>query len=283
MSQSKEKSKLRNVGKYYQSNDWSDYWRTSISYVGPHKVLIRGYPIEEICEQLTFAEMCWLTIRGELPNKAEARVLDALLCCMPDHQFVAAHTPAARFTASAFPESPMPGIASAILTMGSNTVSPQESAKIILAAVDLMNDENLSKEEAAKKIVQQYLDAGKRIPGLGHPTHKNEDMRSTALRNVTQENGLWGEKCEVSAAIHKAFIEITGKNLPINIDGMMAAVMTELDFDPLEMAGIGALSVLPGVIAHVVEEIREGVPLRVIPDELGSKYTGEAERHIPKK
>ncbi len=280
MSQKNHRAKLRNVGKYYETGEWGDYWRTRISYVAPHKVLIRGYPIEEICEQLTYAEMCWLTIRGELPTKAEARVMDALLCCMPDHQFVASHTPAARFTASAFPESPIPGIASAVLTMGSNTVSPQESAKIILATCELMETAGLSKEEAARRMVRQYLDAGRRVPGLGHPTHKNEDMRATALRRVTQAQGLWGDKCQVHEAIHAAFVEITGKHLPINIDGMMAAVMTQLGFDPLEMAGIGALSVLPGVIAHVVEEIREGVPLRVIPDALGSCYVGEPERHL---
>lgn len=282
MSQN-NRSKPRNVGNYYKSGDWSDYWRTKVSFVEPHKCLIRGYPIEEICERLTYAEMCFLTIRGELPTKAEARVMDALLCCMPDHQFVAAHTPAARFTASAFPESPIPGIASAVLTMGSNTVSPQESAKIILAACDLMEREGLSREAAAQKVVRQYLDAGRRVPGLGHPTHKNEDMRAMALRRVAESVGLWGDKCQVYEAVHDAFVEITGKNLPINIDGMMAAVMTQLNFDPLEMAGIGALSVLPGVIAHVVEEIREGVPLRVIPDELGSKYIGEPERHIEKE
>jgi citrate synthase len=273
--------KLRNVGRYYQSGDWSDYWRTKVSSVEPHKVLIRGYPIEEICEHLTYAEMCLLTMRGELPNKAQARVMDALLCCMPDHQFVASHTPAARFTASAFPESPIPGIASAVLTMGSNTVSPQESAAIILATCELMASEGLSKMEAAHRKVKELLDQGERIPGLGHPTHKKDDMRATALRRVTETQGLWGEKCQVYETIHQVFVDITGKELPINIDGMMAAVMCELDFDPLEMAGIGALAVLPGVIAHVVEEIREGVPLRVIPQALGSKYIGPSERHLP--
>jgi citrate synthase len=282
VSGNNHRSNLRNVGKYYQSGDWSDYWSTRVSFVAPHKVLIRGYPIEEVCERLNYAEMCWLTIRGELPTKPQARVMDALLCCMPDHQFVASHTPAARFTASAFPESPIPGIASAVLTMGSNTVSPQESAKIILAACELRESEALSNEEAAQRIVHQYLDAGRRIPGLGHPTHKNEDMRASALRRVTEEQGLWGDKCQVYECIHQAFVDITRKSLPINIDGMMAAVMTELGFDPLEMAGIGALAVLPGVIAHVVEEIKDGVPLRVIPDELGSKYIGVPERHIPK-
>ena len=37
------------------------------------------------------------------------------------------------------------------------------------------------------------------------------------------------------------------------------------------------------IVAHVVEEIREGVPLRIIPDALGSKYIGPPERHIPDK
>ena len=280
LTMSKENQR-RHVGQYYRRGDWSDYWRTKISFVAPHKVLIRGYPIEEICEHLTYAEMCWLTIRGELPTKEQARVMDALLCCMPDHQFVASHTPAARFTASAFPESPIPGMASALLTMGSNTVSPQESGKLIHAVCDRMEKEGLSREEAARRVVGQYLSAGRRVPGLGHPTHKNWDMRAEALRRVTEANGLWGEKCQVYEAVRRAFHELTGKKLPINIDGMMGAVMTQFGFDPLEMAGIGALAVLPGVIAHVVEEIREGVPLRVIPDALGSKYIGVPERLLP--
>jgi len=165
--------------------------------------------------------------------------------------------------------------------MGSNTVSPQESAAVIIAVAELMESENLSREDAADRVVTSMLENGKRVPGLGHPTHKNDDMRASALRRVTESQGLWGEKCQIYESVHQAFMKITGKNLPINIDGMMAAVMSELDFDPLEMAGIGALAVLPGVIAHVVEEIREGVPLRVIPRELGSQYIGPTERHLP--
>ena len=33
---------------------------------------------------------------------------------------------------------------------------------------------------------------------------------------------------------------------------------------------------LPGIVAHVVEEIREGVPLRIVPE---SYYVGVPERH----
>ena len=49
--------------------------QSSITYLdGDNGILrYRGYPIEEICEHLTYAEMCWLTIRSELPTKEEAR------------------------------------------------------------------------------------------------------------------------------------------------------------------------------------------------------------------
>jgi citrate synthase len=33
---------------------------------------------------------------------------------------------------------------------------------------------------------------------------------------------------------------------------------------------------LPGIVAHVVEEIEEGVPLRIVPE---SYYVGEPDRH----
>jgi hypothetical protein len=36
------------------------------------------------------------------------------------------------------------------------------------------------------------------------------------------------------------------------------------------------------LLAHITEEIREGVPLRIIPDELGAHYAGPDERHLDK-
>jgi citrate synthase len=269
----------RRLGDYYRSGDWSDYWRTAVSYVGPHKLLIRGYPIEEIVEQLTFAETLYLTVRGELPTKPQARVLDAALTSIPAHQWVAAHLLAAAVTASASPESPIPGIASGILTMGSVPVSPQETATLLDRARALMSD-GRGAEEAAAAAVTEYREQGRLIPGLGHPNHKEHDPRATALASVAKEQGVWGESCELYALVHAAFVEQTGKHLPINIDGMLACVLADLGFTHLEMAGIAATAAMPGIVAHVIEEITSGVPLRIVPDELGSTYIGEPERHI---
>jgi citrate synthase len=268
------------LGHYYRSGDWSRYWETAVSYVGPHRLLIRGYPIEEVIERLTYPEVLYLTVRGELPTKAQSRVLDAALCSIPAHQWVAAHLLAAAVTASASPESPIPGIASGILTMGSVTVSPQSTAELLDRTRAIMA-EGLDMDAAAERVVDEYRAQGRLIPGLGHPNHKEQDPRATALAKVTKAEGLWGESCELYTRIHAAFVASTGKALPINIDGMLACVLAELGFSPLEMAGIAATAAMPGIVAHVIEEIESGVPLRIVPDELGSRYVGPPERHIP--
>jgi len=281
MSKEKVRTRGRRLGDYYRSGDWSDYWQTAVSFVGPHKLLIRGYPIDELIEHLTFSEVLFLTVRGELATKAQARVLDAALSSIPSHQWVAAHLLSAAVTASAFPESPIPGIASGILSMGSVTVSPQETAALIEHGRALMR-EGMTMDQAADRVVDDYRAEGRLIPGLGHPNHKNQDPRATALAKVARKYDVWGDACELYARVHLAFNRKTGKDLPINIDGMLGCVLAELGFTPFEMAGIAATAAMPGIVAHVVEEITNGVPLRIVPDALGSRYTGPAERHLPK-
>lgn len=270
----------RRLGQYYKSGDWSDYWRTSVSYVGPHKLLIRGYPIEEIVAQLTFAETLYLTVKGEVPTPAQARVLEAALSSIPAHQWVASHLLAAAVTASAFPESPIPGIASGILTMGSVTVSPQEGAALIRRGLAIMDREGIGVDEVGGRLVDEYAGEGRLIPGLGHPNHKDYDPRAKALEQVAREHGVWGPGCDVIIAVRDALAAKTGRDLPINIDGMLACVLGELGFTPHQMAGIAAVAAMPGIIAHVIEELEDGVPLRIVPDELGSVYVGPPERHL---
>jgi citrate synthase len=74
-----------------------------------------------------------------------------------------------------------------------------------------------------------------------------------------------------------SFCAKTGRSLPINIDGMLACVLTELGFRPLEMPGVAAISFMPGLIAHAAEEISEARKLRVV----DGSYTGPTPRAVP--
>ena len=258
----------------------SHEWQTKISRVLEGKVLIRGYSHEKLIGDYSYAEGVFLTLRGELPTRQEGRMMDAMLMSLLDHGFVAASVLAARYAASGNPQL-VPGTAAGLLTAGSNTISPQHSAEFLDNAVKMMRVESLSLEETARRVVARVRAEKRRIPGLGHPTHKGDDFRAVQLRKIAAENGFLGDKIRMFEAIHAEFLRATGRQgICINVDGMLGAIMSEMGFRPMQMAAVALLAVLPGVMAHVIEEIEEGKPLRIVRDE-DNDYLGPVERPVP--
>lgn len=272
--------KLKSVGSYLKSGKWDDYWTTKISRIDATHLHMRGYYLPDIIKNLSYAEALYLMIMGELPDQKEARVMNALLCAIMDYDFLSCTSTAGRLVASANPDSPIPGIAAGILAIGKYTVSPKDASDLIDKAYGMMKAQNLSKEETARKVAQGYLETRERVPGFGHPLYPEVDPRAAALHKVALENGFWGEKAQLYEAIHNEYEKVTGRKIAINIDGMMACVGTEMGFNPLEMAGIAAVSFMCGLIPHVVEEIIEGAPVRTIPPTMVN-YAGPPDRELP--
>jgi citrate synthase len=254
-------------------------WSTKISRVMEGKVIIHGYSHEHLIGDHPYAAGVFLTLRGELPNRNQARMMDAMLSSLLDHGFVAASVLAARYCASGNPQL-IPAAAAGMLTAGSNTISPQHGAQFLQEAWELKEKEGLTIEETARRVVAQVRAAKRRIPGYGHPTHKGDDFRTVKLWKIAEECGFLGEKTRLFQAIHAEFLKVTGKKgICINVDGALACIMHEMGFRPLEMASVAVLAVLPGILAHVIEEIEEGKPLRIVRDE-DQTYRGKPERSV---
>lgn len=254
-------------------------WSSKISVVGDNKVLIHGYSHADLIGGVSYAEGVFLTLRGRLPNQAEARMFEALLNCALDHGFVAASVLAARYVASGNPQF-VPAVAAGLLSAGANTINPAHSAEFINRAYKRMQREGWSIAETARQVVAEVRASKKRIPGLGHPTHTDHDFRATKLKQIAEECGFFDDKGRLYQAIHAEFQRVTGKHhIPINVDGMMACIMNSMGMEPMEMAAVACLSVLPGVMAHVIEEIKEGKVLRHVRPE-HSEYTGHPERPL---
>jgi citryl-CoA lyase len=273
-------SRGRQLGGYYRSGDWSDYWTTAVSQVGPHKLLLRGYPIDEVITRLSFPEVVYLTIRGELPTPSQARVLGAALSSIPAHQWVAAHLLVAAVTASASPESPIPGIASGILAMGSVTVSPQSTAELLDRARAHMAEDDLTMSAAAERVVDEFRAEGKLIPGLGHPTTRTTTraLRRWPGSRARKGSGrglraLLGGPCGVQPQDRQIVADQHRRHARLR--AARARLLAARD------GRCPAIAAMPGIVAHVIEEIERGVPLRIVPEELGSRYVGPAERHVP--
>src|SRR5665213_1327172 len=61
------------------------WWTTDIIDIEPGKVGIRGYPIQDLIGKISFPQMIWLMLRGDLPGKAQAKLLEAALVASVDH------------------------------------------------------------------------------------------------------------------------------------------------------------------------------------------------------
>jgi len=260
---------------------WLGYWTTKVGWAEAGTILVRGYRAEELIRALTFAEAAYLVIRGELPTRAQAQALDAVLRSGLDQAFISSAVPPARFAASAAPEAPAAAIAAGVIAFGSVTGSPRECAEMLASVHQTRRRDRLSLAEAARLTVESAAKGKRRIPGLGHPVHKRIEPRAAALREIALELGVWRERARLFDAIARAAARRFGRPLPANLAGVIAAVLLEIGFEPLEMVGLGVLSYLPALIAHTTEEIREGHPLRIIPPELGARYAGPPERLLP--
>ncbi|HMC48348.1 MAG TPA: citrate/2-methylcitrate synthase, partial [Caballeronia sp.] len=63
----------------------ADYWSTSIIDIHPGSINVRGFPIQELIGAVSFPQMIWLMLRGELPDKAQASLFEAALVASVDH------------------------------------------------------------------------------------------------------------------------------------------------------------------------------------------------------
>ena len=66
-------------------SDVSDWWRTAIIDMEPGRIALRGHEIQDLIGQVSFPQMIWLMLRGDLPSEGQARLLEAALVAAVDH------------------------------------------------------------------------------------------------------------------------------------------------------------------------------------------------------
>ncbi|GAB3001477.1 citryl-CoA lyase [Streptomyces pseudoechinosporeus] len=240
------------------------YWTSAVSRVTEDKVYVRSYDLEDLIGQIPFTAAIFLMVRGRVPTPRETRVLDAVLSGVLDYALEKPGTVAARYAVSANPSMAI-GMAAACMSVGSHTLATEDTGRFIVATHREYLDSGLALDEFADAKVARMRAAKQRVPGLGHPVFKKVDPRGALLKGIAVKEGLWSEAAEVYEAVHRAFTRLPGKaDIPINDVGVMAAVLLSLGFTPEEGTGLAVLSTLPGVIAHVSEELAAAKPIRIV-------------------
>jgi citrate synthase len=75
-------------------------WKTAITEIKPNEVRLRGYRIDELMGEITFAQAIFLALKGEFPPAGVAKLLDAMLVSSIDHGATPPSTLAARTAVS---------------------------------------------------------------------------------------------------------------------------------------------------------------------------------------
>jgi len=249
-------------------------WKTAITDIGPGKIRVRGYDIAEIMEKLTFAETVFLILKGELPSKAEAEMMRAILVSSVDHGASPPSVLGTRTVVSG--GNPLnAAIAGGVLVIGDTHGGAIENAARIM-------QEWAKKEGDVDSIASELMDylkeKGMRMPGFGHRLH-NVDPRTLKLFEIAKKHNFAGRHIDLCKAIEKALEVKLGKRLPINVDGAIGAVISDMGFDWRLGKGFFIISRVPGLIAHAYEEMTRERPMR----QLGNRnfsYDGPGEREI---
>lgn len=241
-----------------------DTWTTSISSISSDDIRIRGVSLGELIGSASFAEVAYLALTGNRGSEGHHRVLDAILVAIVDHGISPSVT-VARMMAS-YGSPIQAGLAAGVLTVGDNHAGAcQQLAHEMRAAVAPgASEEEI--EAAANRLVEGARNDGRRIHGFGHPQH-GEDPRARWLNAVAIEEGVFGTYSTLAAGIEQAISVRSGRKVPINIDGICAALILDLGVPPEASRGVIAISRMVGLTAHYVEEQLSGTRWRHVPEE----------------
>jgi citrate synthase len=262
--------------------DDDEKWRTALTCIEPNKILVRGYPLDEVMGRLTFGEAIYLLFMGEVPSPGIGSLMEAMLVSFIDHGATPPSTLAARNTATTGAAT-RACVAAGLLGFGKYHGGDIESCMQFLDTGLEMVRKGTSYREAAQRVVQACEDANESLPGFGHRFH-TRDPRAARLFQMALELEVEAGHIQMIRAVEMVLDEASGDEppLPVNIDGAIAAVCGDLGIPPSVANALFIISRVPGIAAHVEEERVRQMPMRQI-DPKDHSYDGPSERRLPER
>lgn len=239
------------------------HWQSAISYKTRDRIVVRGYDVNELTGNISFAEMLHLVWKGELPPKNVAKMIDALLVCFAEHA-MSPSSASARMVMSGAGYI-MPAMAGGISSIGYTHVDAHEAAQAWIAAIGLMKEKGWTLEQTADFVAKGFRskekdDAFARrfgekrvIPGWHHPQHIR-DLRSPRIVELAERLGVAGDHVRFVVALENATKKYWGRTVYMNVSGAISSTLVDMGFNPDECLAFCAIARSVSIAAHCVEE-----------------------------
>lgn len=234
--------------------------RTAICTANQETIVVRGLDLcDDVIGKMGFTEYFYLLLTGKKPTPAALAVLDATLLAIAEHGLVPS-VQAARMTLAASPEALQGAVAAGLLGCGSVILGAAEQAGVLFEAVRQRQEEfGEILHDAALAVVSTYRKERRQLPGYGHPLHKERDPRVAALFAVSAQVDAGQEYVRIAEELERAILEVTGKDLRLNVSAAIPAVLLGADYPLKALRGVPVLARSAGLIAHLFEEMSKPI------------------------
>lgn len=232
---------------------------TGIGTSTQERIQVLGVDLaDDVLGKVSFGELAYWLATKRQPTPGQLRLFEAALACLADHGFTPTAM-AARLTYYSAPDSIQGAIAAGLLGGGSRFLGVTEDTGQFLAAIvdglgETADWDEARWDDAARTTVADVKAAERKIPGLGHPVHKQQDPRTPAMFEIAREEDLFGPHLSLFAAIGRVHAEILGRELPLNGAGVAGASLADAGLPLGLLRGFALLARTAGLIGHLAEE-----------------------------
>lgn len=250
-------------------------FRSDIAWATPDAVYVKGHDLcRDLLGKVSLGDMTFLQLMDRFPNPKEATVFNALSITLMEHGMTPSAL-AARLTLAGAPDAIQAAVAAGLCGLGSVFVGSTEAAAKMLQEAFAAPGQREDLKTIAAEIAKAEHAAGRRLPGIGHHFHKPVDPRAVRLFEIAEANGFGGHYVGLMKEVAAASERLTGKALPVNATGAVAAVASELGMHWSTVPGLGIIARTVGLVAHIREE-----RLNPLAREIKTRVEEEATAHL---
>ena len=264
----------------------SDWWQTEIIEMEPGIIRYRGYAIEDLIGNVSFSQMIWLMLRGEIPSDGQSNLLEHALTAAVDHGPQAPSIAIARMAVTC-------GVglnnamASALNVLGEIHGGAGEQAVEFFNAIHKDQGQHETLRDTAKHHLQKFFDSGQKfVPGYGHRFHPTDPRAPRLLElvdNAAKAGDVSGDYAKIARETETQINIYKNKHIPLNIDGATAVIYAELGFPPALARGLFCLSRSVGILSHAWEQKCQGGRNKgPIPRDMTWTYSGPTYKNYKK-
>ena len=236
--------------------------------------------LENLSENEPFSHVIYRAVTGNSKvNEKYSRMIETMIVACVDHGVTppsAQATIVAASTRTPYEVAVAHGVGAITDVHGG---AGAKAAQFFDECILKSKKEKIDIAQATRKIMKTYIEGGKRIEGLGHRLH-TKDPRRDVLWNFASQTGVAGEHVQLSKIVSTIFEQVRGMNLPINVDGVIGAIVADMGLDPAMAKAFFIYGRIAGLSAHYFEEVASQPRMRQINFAEGS-YKGKELRKIP--